>query len=82
MDGHNCMNNGVEFQSFEFQNHDCEQSIQDVHPDTQHYQEERARAVAVYVSTLSTGRIVVESLFSGRRTYIDLGQELAESFDL
>ena len=51
MDGYNWMNNGVEFQSFEFKSHNCEQSIQDVHPDNQHYQEECARAVAVYVST-------------------------------
>ena len=52
MDGHDCMNNGVEFQSFWFQNHDCEQGIQDVQPDNQHYQEECVGAVAVYISTL------------------------------
>lgn len=45
------MNNGVEFQCLEFKSHNCEQSIQDVHPDNQHYQEERVRAVAVYVPT-------------------------------
>ena len=51
MEDYNRMNNGVQFQSFEFKSHNCEQSIQDVHPDNQHYQQECARAVAVYVST-------------------------------
>ncbi len=50
MDAYYCTNNGVQLQSFEFQNHDCEQGIQEIHPDYQYHQEEHAGAIAVYIS--------------------------------